>query len=161
MQHATPPLFGSDWTDDQIERFELLKDETLGVGLSAYTEAEATLALMTLKVLNAMIPDQAPQNRPALIRIQELAIDIVCRRLLGVEFRNAPPILHRGENSPPFPMSPDRVLFIDHVKYWMDHERRKLAGNINSNQLRRLEEALQIAQADRAAISRARRSRIR
>jgi hypothetical protein len=108
-----------------------------------------------------MIPDQAPHNRPALIRIQELSIDFVCRRLLGVEFRSGGSILHRREESPPRPMSRDRVLFITLVKYWMDHERGDVAGHINPDQLRRLEDAPQVAQADHAAIRRARRSRIR
>ena len=53
---------------------------------------------------------------------------------------------------------PDRKLLIDEVKYWLDHQRKDIAGDINLEQLRRLEDALKIAQDDREAIKRARRS---
>jgi len=146
MSRSTPPLFGSDWNDDWIKEFELQKNKTLNFP-SDYEDAEATFALMTLKVLNAMIPGQPTHKRSALVRIQELTIDIVCRRLLRA-----------GENSDKDPTSPDMERFIRSVESWTYHERWRVIGGLNPDQLRRLDDALRTAQNDRKAMKRARRA---
>jgi hypothetical protein len=123
MARITPPLFGSDWSENQIRRFEEIKSD---ISAFQYEPAEATLAFLTFKILNKMIPDEQPHDRLALIRIQETAIEIVCRRLLGDRYRSGPPLLHKWENVPPEPMEPDRNLLIDTVQYWFDHERKDI-----------------------------------
>lgn len=159
MARIAPPLFGSDWTEDQVERFEEIKSEILFP--SVYAATEATLAFLTFRILNMMIPGERPADRPALIRIQETAVEIVCRRLLGEQYRSGPPSLHKWENALPEPMDPNREQLIDAVKYWFDHERKSTTGDINPDQFRRLEDALNIAQSDGEAIKLARRSRQR
>ena len=158
MARIAPPLFGPNWTEGQIERFEDIKSEFVS-GSYDYESAEATLAFLTFKILNVMIPGEPPHARSALRRIQETAIEIVCRRLLGERSPSGPPLLHRWETDPPEDMTPDRKLLIDVVKYWLDHGPKDIAGDINLDQLRRLEDAVKIAQDDREAIKRARRSR--
>jgi hypothetical protein len=158
MARITPPLFGSDWSEDQITRFEEIKSDDVILAFQ-YESAEATFAFQTFKVLNQMIPAEPPHARPALIRIQETAIEIVCRRLLGEKYRSGPPLLHMRENALSERMNPDREMLIDAVQYWFDHDRQGVTGDIGLGQLRRLEDALKTAQADRVAIKRARRSR--
>ena len=160
MARITPPLFGSDWTEGQIERFEEIKSDDVILAVK-YKSVEATLAFQTFKILNKMIPGEQPHDRLALIRLQETAIEIVCRKLLGEQYRSGPPLLHKRETALPEDMEEDRKLLIDAVKYWLDHERKHKTGDINPDQLRRLEDALKIAQDDREAIKRARRSRQR
>ena len=157
MARIAPPLFGPNWTEGQIERFEEIKSEL--VISYEYESAEATLAFLTFRILNVMIPGEPPHACSALRRIQETAIEIMCRRLLDERSPSGPPLLHRYETVPPEDMMPNRKLLIDVVKCWLDHERKDIAGDINLDQLRRLEDALRIAQDDREAIKRARRSR--
>jgi hypothetical protein len=156
MIRITPPLFGSDWTEGQIERFEAIKNDDVILAFQ-YASAEVTLAFLTLKILSKMIPKEQPHHRPDLIRIQETATEIVCRRLLGDRYRSGPPQLHKFEDIPPEPLEPDQELLIDAVQYWFDHEGKNI-GDVNDDQLRRLEDALKTAQDDRAAIKKARRS---
>jgi hypothetical protein len=156
MARIAPPLFGSDWSEDRIRRFEEIKSD---ISAFQYESVEATLAFQTFKILNKMMPDEQPHHRLALIRIQETAIEIVCRRLLGERYRSGPPLLHREDTAPPEPMEPDRNLLIDAVQYWLDHESKDITSDINLDQLRHLEDALKYAQDDRDAIKQARRSR--
>jgi len=81
MARTTPPLFGPNWTEGQIERFEEIKSEVVSVSY-VYESAEAALAFLTFKILNVMIPGEQPHARSTVRRIQETAIEIVCRRLL-------------------------------------------------------------------------------
>src|SRR5262249_1868446 len=117
-----------------------------------------TLAFESFKILGKMIPSEPPHSRPTLIRIQETVIEIVCRKLLGDRYRSGPPTLTRREGVPPEPMDPYRERLIDGVEYWLDHDRQDMDGDIGRDQLRRLEDALKTAQADRETIKRARRS---
>ena len=118
MARTTPPLFGSDWTAGQIERFEETKSEVVSVSY-AYEFVEAALAFLTFKIFHVMIPGEPPHARSALRHIQETAIEIVCRRLLGEQQPpSGPPLLHRREDAPPEDMMPDRKLLMDTVKYW-------------------------------------------
>ena len=161
MARITPPLFGSDWTEGQIERFEEIKSDDVILAFK-YEFVEATLAFQTFKICNKMIPGEQPHDRLALIRLQETAIEIVCRKLLGEQYRSGPPLLHITGNCPSrTTWREDRKLLIDAVKYWLDRERKHKTGDINPDQLRRLEDALKIAQDDREAIKRVRRSRQR
>jgi hypothetical protein len=42
-------LFGSDWSEDQIRRFEEIKSD---ISAFQYESVEATLAFLTFKILN-------------------------------------------------------------------------------------------------------------
>jgi hypothetical protein len=56
-------------------------------------------------------------------------------------------------------MERDREELIGAVTRWLDVESKNVTREINPDHLRRLEEALKIAQTDREAIKRARRRR--
>jgi hypothetical protein len=106
-----------------------------------------------------MIPDEQPHFRLPLSRIQETAVEIVCRKLLGDRARSGPPLLHQRENAfPTEHMEPDRELLMGVVKSWFDND-LKHKDDINPGQLRRLEDALKIAQDDLHSIKRTKRSR--
>ena len=154
MAHKTPPLFGYDWNDGQIERFENIKSEYLGVSAYKYRSAEAVLAFLTFKMLNAMIPNEPPHERPDLNRIRETALDIVCHRLCGDQSQAVAPVLHRRETVGPTPMEPDQEHLMEMVQYWSD-ELRDATSEIDLGHLGRLEEALRVAQADQEATRRA------
>jgi hypothetical protein len=156
MPHITPPLFGSEWTASQVERFEEIKNDA-SVIFVLYESAETELAFLTFRILNEMIPDEPPPDREALIRVHKTAIEIVCRRLLGEGFRSRHSGLCRREPVVPEPMEEERSRLIDRVQYWFD-QRKDITGAINLDQLRRLEIALRTAQDDRKAIKRARNS---
>jgi hypothetical protein len=159
MVRNTPPLFGSDWSDNQIKRFEETKSEYLGMHEYTYWSAEAVLAFLTFRVLSKMILTAQPQECPALIRIQDTAVEIVCHRLCGDQPRAEAPVLHRRETAPPEPMEPYREQLLEMVKYWLDVDSEDVRSEINPDYLRRLKDALGIAQADQKAIKQARRRR--
>ena len=76
------------------------------------------LAFLTFKIFHVMIPGEPPHARSALRHIQETAVEIVCRRLLGERSPSGPPLLHSRETVPPVDMMPDRKLLMDTVQYW-------------------------------------------
>jgi hypothetical protein len=84
-----------------------------------------------------MIPREPPRERPALVQIQNTAVDIVCHRLCGDQPRAEAPVLRRRENAPPEPMEPDREELVGVVTRWLDVESKNVTSEINPDHLRR------------------------